>query len=79
MNHCTVIVYEDGTIKRTILIEGDEKSGATGEKAERVFLDTISEEIGHEFGNDFTEEDIAEALEDGRIEVNGGCYLQYYR
>lgn len=71
MTRCVVIVYENGTVKRTILVEGDEGT-KTGKTAERVFRDTISEEIGQELGNDFSEEDVADALEEGRIEVNGG-------
>ena len=72
IDHCTVIVYEKGTIKRVILIEGEETMSNVGTMAERIFRDTLTEEIGHDYGLDFVEEDLEEALEEGRIECNGG-------
>jgi len=70
--HCTVIVYENGSIKRVILIEGEETKSNVGRVSERVFRDTLTEEIGYDYGLDFVEEDLEEALEEGHIECNGG-------
>lgn len=70
--HSTVIVYENNSIKRVILIEGEESMSNVGRIAERVFRDTLTEEIGHDYGLDFVEEDLEDALEEGRIECNGG-------
>jgi len=71
-DHCTVIVYENNSIKRVILIEGEETLSNVGKMAERIFRDTLTEELGHDYKEDFAEEDIEDACDEGRIECNGG-------
>jgi len=67
---CTVIVYENGSIKRVILVEGEETLSNVGRVAERVFKDTLTEELGHDYKEDFSEEDIEDACDEGCIQSN---------
>jgi hypothetical protein len=69
---CSVIVYENGTIKRVILIEGDQTMSNIGRVAELVFTKTLEEESNQGSGDKISVEELEAAIEDGHIEVNGG-------
>jgi len=77
MESCNVIVYKNGTIEKSVLVYSTCNTAGpqVGRAAEEVFLRTLSEELNGDYKEFYTEDEIQDALDEGRIELDSGVQI----
>lgn len=54
------------------MVQGDERQSKVGHEADTAFLKILTEELGIDYKERLSNDEVSDALDNGCIEINGG-------